>query len=384
MLGLRERARLDDAHRVADRGGVLLVVRVELARAANDLLVLAGAPSSSTTLTTIVLSPLSETTTPRRSWRRPSSASGFGVRVIGLRVAPASRFGFECLWRSARGRRFFAGFAGASAAGASAAARLARARRPRQQAARRGDFLGHDRFRLLRQARRTGRQPRLRALRPRARRARLVGLGGRLLGSRLLRDRLVGLGGRLLDAGSSASRLLRNGLIGFGDRLLGRDRRSAARLGDLVGSSARGFGLLDDGRGLFIEPPRPRSASFFVPRLLLVCHLALDPLAFAILSCWTVRMRAISRWASLRRVRVLERAGRRLEAQVEELLARVGEALRELVVGQLAQILSQQRDRHLRAHELGLDRQLLPGEAQRLAGERLRDAGQLEHDAARA
>src|ERR1051326_4021864 len=38
-LGSRQRTRLDDAHDVADVGGVLLVVGVELDRAANDLLV---------------------------------------------------------------------------------------------------------------------------------------------------------------------------------------------------------------------------------------------------------------------------------------------------------------------------------------------------------
>src|SRR4051812_42562180 len=39
VLRLRERARLDDPYEVADLGRVLLVVRVELGRAANDLLV---------------------------------------------------------------------------------------------------------------------------------------------------------------------------------------------------------------------------------------------------------------------------------------------------------------------------------------------------------
>src|SRR5439155_19689990 len=39
VLHLRERARLDDAHGVAHAGRVLLVVRVELDRAADDLLV---------------------------------------------------------------------------------------------------------------------------------------------------------------------------------------------------------------------------------------------------------------------------------------------------------------------------------------------------------
>src|SRR5205085_9653131 len=46
------------------------------------------------TLTTIVLSIALETTTPRRSWRSPRSETGFGSRVIGLRPAGRSRFGF--------------------------------------------------------------------------------------------------------------------------------------------------------------------------------------------------------------------------------------------------------------------------------------------------
>src|SRR5262249_62031834 len=56
--------------------------------------------------TTIVLSPLSDTTTPRRSWRRPGVLSGLGVPVIGSRSFDVVRAGFECLWRSARGSRF--------------------------------------------------------------------------------------------------------------------------------------------------------------------------------------------------------------------------------------------------------------------------------------
>src|SRR4029079_3722997 len=43
-----------------------------------------GCAFTVSTLTTIVLSIASETTTPRRSWRRPRSDSGFGTRVIGL------------------------------------------------------------------------------------------------------------------------------------------------------------------------------------------------------------------------------------------------------------------------------------------------------------
>jgi hypothetical protein len=51
------------------------------------------------TRTTIVLSIAAETTTPRRCWSRPRSPSGFGSRMIGLRVAAGSRFGLACLCR---------------------------------------------------------------------------------------------------------------------------------------------------------------------------------------------------------------------------------------------------------------------------------------------
>src|SRR4051794_41983704 len=54
-----------------------------------------GCDLITSTLTTIVFSPLSETTTPRRSWRRAGSVAGFSVRVIGLRLARFSRAGFE-------------------------------------------------------------------------------------------------------------------------------------------------------------------------------------------------------------------------------------------------------------------------------------------------
>jgi hypothetical protein len=49
---------------------------------------------TTSTFTTIVLSIALETTTPRRSWRRPRSWSGFGRRVIGLRPVDSARFGF--------------------------------------------------------------------------------------------------------------------------------------------------------------------------------------------------------------------------------------------------------------------------------------------------
>src|SRR5438309_7697072 len=74
------------------------------------------------TLTTIVLSIALETTTPRRSWRRPRSPSGFGSRTIGLRFFGRSRLGFVRAGRCARGRRFRFGFAGAAGGGVGASA----------------------------------------------------------------------------------------------------------------------------------------------------------------------------------------------------------------------------------------------------------------------
>src|SRR5882672_11355293 len=84
------------------------------------------------TLTMIVLSPLSETTTPLRSWRRPSWDAALAVRVIALRVTGFSRTDFVRVRRSERGtclpeRGFFAGGAvvlvpdTSSAAGAASA-----------------------------------------------------------------------------------------------------------------------------------------------------------------------------------------------------------------------------------------------------------------------
>src|SRR6266576_1024279 len=58
------------------------------------------------TRTTIVLSIALETTTPRRSWRRPRSWTGFATRVIGVRPSGFSRFGFERARRSLRGGGF--------------------------------------------------------------------------------------------------------------------------------------------------------------------------------------------------------------------------------------------------------------------------------------
>src|SRR4029078_7704514 len=78
------------------------------------------------TLTTIVFSPLSEMTTPRRSWRPARAPSGFSVRVIGLRAAAFSRTVLVRVRRAERGtclreRCFLAGGAGL-VAGAGCAA----------------------------------------------------------------------------------------------------------------------------------------------------------------------------------------------------------------------------------------------------------------------
>src|SRR4051794_27796576 len=84
-----------------------------------------GCSLITSTLTTIVLSPLSETTTPRRSCRRPRSISARSPRTIGLRSAGFSRVGFDRWRRSERGtcRPDFGFFSrGGFCAGASVAA----------------------------------------------------------------------------------------------------------------------------------------------------------------------------------------------------------------------------------------------------------------------
>ena len=93
------------------------------------------------TLTTIVLSIAAETTTPRRSWRRPRSCSGFGEPRDRLALAGFSRFGFECFWRCAR-ERFVFGFGPRVDGGASSARRPAGLGSARGGAAPRRGLLG--------------------------------------------------------------------------------------------------------------------------------------------------------------------------------------------------------------------------------------------------
>ena len=105
-LVARQRARLDDAHAVADVALVRLVVRL-VARAPAQVLVVPPWRTRRSTGTTTVLSILSDTTTPSRSLRLPSpgvacsSAPPRAAPVAGVRsrssvftrasVAPASR-----------------------------------------------------------------------------------------------------------------------------------------------------------------------------------------------------------------------------------------------------------------------------------------------------
>src|SRR5439155_20231415 len=81
---------------------------------------------------------------------------------------------------------------------------------------------------------------------------------------------------------------------------------------------------------------------------------------------------------------VVELAGDVLEAQVEQLLPRLGQPPLELVVVDLPQLGRLHLHHHLVTadHELGLDGELLDGAFHGLARERLGHAGQLEHDPA--
>src|SRR3954453_8450606 len=76
------------------------------------------------TLTTIVLAMALETTTPRRSWRRPRSWSGFGWRTIGLRsvLGGVRRRVFGDRRRRGRRFRFFFGSGWTDGASPSASA----------------------------------------------------------------------------------------------------------------------------------------------------------------------------------------------------------------------------------------------------------------------
>ena len=268
------------------------------------------------TLTTIVLSIASETTTPRRSWRRPRSCSGFGWRTIGLRsrrllahglralAALGARQALALLLRlraaSAAGasaslgrgapRRQASSAAGlaaaASAAGSSAGAPRPRAPRrpaPRRQA--RGAGSSARRQAPLRPAPRRPAPPLRRA--PRLRRPPRPRLG------RLLSRRLPPRPARLpapRPAGSPAS-------VTASVSSASPRRRLLRRSGVASVSSSSSVGLF----------------------VLFVSHsLALSPPCFAFVSNGQDPRDLALRELEARRV--LERAGRRLEAQVEQLL----------------------------------------------------------------
>ena len=240
----------------------------------------------------MVLSGAAETTVPCRSWRRPRSCSGFGSRVIGLRSADGTRCGLVFFGRSERGRRFFLCFgwetaAGVASAGASSGAVPPRARRPpplRRAAHSLGGGLG-------------------------------VGLCGQRLG--LVRRHGLGfrlrLGGRfgLLDLGH---------LVGLGRGLLDLWLRLGLCGGNLD------LGLLGVASSAGSSGVSSISFTFSVSSgisLLSSVALVLDGQDAGDLALGMAQACA-----------VLEHAGRRLEVQVEELLAGLGHLAAELVVGQ--------------------------------------------------
>ena len=234
------------------------------------------------TLTTIVLSPLSETTTPRRSWRRPSSASGFGRADDRLaRRSPACARASSACGARARGRRlrFFFGCPETAARAAASAA-------PRRQAPRRqrlGSGLGR-------------RAPR----RPPRRQAPSAAAGSSA-------------------AGSSAA--------ASGSAAAPPRPRPPAQRPRAPAASGSGCSL-----GLGRPPPRPArwsrpwSSSSAISALCLLS----PALRCSLLDGQDAGDLAPGPAAA---GCVLERAGRRLEAEVEQLLPRLGELRRELVVG---------------------------------------------------
>ena len=140
VLRLRERARLDDPDDVADVRLVPLVVRVELAELADDLLV------ARVQLDHVDLDDDRLVASRRRRRRRAAPGGGrarspaCSPRTIGFRVAGFSRFGFDRWRRSARGTcRRERGLRSRGAAAASASRRRSpeRPRRPPRASARR-------------------------------------------------------------------------------------------------------------------------------------------------------------------------------------------------------------------------------------------------------
>src|SRR3954454_10141923 len=223
-----------------------------------------GCSLVTSTWTTIVFSPLSETTTPRRSWRAAGVVSGFAVRVIRLRLAGFSRAGFECLWRSDRGSRFFDRFGASGSATACCSSAGAAA-------------------------------------------------GGSAPGAAAVVSSTSGVSSDSATAGSSAG--------------------AAAVVSSTSGVSSA-FGVSSPS-GLSSASGIASVSSFFCSSA--ICSLFTDGQDSCDLAPLQLQLR-----------RILELPRRRLEPQVEELLPGVGETAVELVIRQVAQVLSQQRDHYLR------------------------------------
>ena len=187
-------------------------------------------------------------------------------------------------------------------------------------------------------------------------------------------------------------------LFGLGDGLFGGLRSHRLRL--LGRLFLRGCGLLGLGFRVFLASatgsasaagprsrrsprPRPRPASsvrlFDLGVLCLVSHVATFPRSR---SFWTVRMRAISRLAWRRRALFSSTPVAVWKCRLKSSW-RVSAILRSSSSSVSALSSLALKEIRLPAHELRLERQLLPGEAERLLGERLVDAGELEHHATR-
>src|SRR5262245_49593246 len=353
-----------------------------------------GCAFTESTRTTIVLSIAAETTTPRRCWSRPRSPSGLGSRVIGLRCAGFSRAGFECLCRWERGRRllFFFGprcgavgcSAAASSVAGSASAAVPATGSSSACSAATGSSAGTS----------------------------------SATGSAAAGSSATGSSGAGSSAGASSA-------TGSGAASGSASSTTASASAGSAGVSSAflraRFGFASAASGAAAS-----GSTFLRVRF----GFSSTGVSSAVSSVFSVFFSSATRYflalvadgqdagdLALRQSesrRVLERTRRRLEAQVEQLLARLIQVTRELSVGHVAQLpcshastsSSQRRPLLLRVggladtariaslavllkeislplDHLGLHGQLGPGQAQRLFRQRLRDARELEHDAAR-
>src|SRR6266540_5898387 len=265
------------------------------------------------TFTMIVLSAALETTTPRRSWRRPRSASAFGTREIGLRSAGRSRRGLGRCRRCARGTCFRFGFfsetgAGTASAGASAVSASVAGASSATSTGTSGTASSAGAFGSG-SASATGSGAGSSA-------------GGSATGS---------------STGVSAASSSTGGSTFFGAAFFAAGFFSAA--GFFAAGLRFGF---SSAFGVSAATASGVSSSFFFRVVFFFSSATLSRLCFA-LDTHGEDARDLSLRQPQPRA-VLERARRRLEAQVEQLLAPVVQRVLELVVGHVPQVSSSQRD----------------------------------------